>query len=96
MTGLHTLFQSLSVVVTNLVLVMFQKVVYILKFILFYKEEGRGEAGRGREGDERGREDRETSICCFTYLFIHWWTLMHALTRDQTGNLGSWGNVPTN
>ena len=32
--------------------------------------------------------ERETSICCFTYLHIHWLLLVCALTGDQTCNLG--------
>ena len=39
---------------------------------------------------ERGEGEREseTSICCSTYLFIHWLILVCALTRDWTCNLG--------
>ena len=34
---------------------------------------------------------RKTSICCPTYLCIHWLLLVCALTRDQTHNLGVLG-----
>ena len=41
------------------------------------------------EGRERGRvKERETSICCSIYLFIHWLILVCALTWDQTATLG--------
>ena len=52
--------------------------VHIIFFcILIFKE---------REKEE-GRE-RETLICCSTYLCIHWLLLVCALTGDQTCNLG--------
>ena len=41
--------------------------------------------------DFRGREgggERETSICCSTYVCIPWLLLVRALTRDQTYNFG--------
>ena len=47
----------------------------------FFKEKG---SGRYREG----RGERETSICCSTYLCIHWLLLVRALTGDLTRNLG--------
>ena len=31
---------------------------------------------------------RETSICCSTYLCIHWLLFVCALTEDRTCNLG--------
>ena len=34
--------------------------------------------------------EKETSICCSTYLCIHWLILACALTRDRTCNLGIW------
>ena len=38
---------------------------------------------------ERERKGgRERGICCSTYLGIRWWTLVCALTRDGTRNLG--------
>ena len=37
---------------------------------------------------EKGRE-RETSICCFTYICFHWLILVCALTGDQARNLGT-------
>ena len=46
--------------------------------------------GKG-EGTEWGRErerDTERSICCSTYLCIHWLILICSLTGDQTCNLG--------
>ena len=39
---------------------------------------------------ERERE-REASICCSTYLYIHWLILICFLTRDETCNLGVLG-----
>ena len=35
--------------------------------------------------------ERETSICCSTYLCIHWLILVCTLTRDRTHNLDAWG-----
>ena len=35
--------------------------------------------------------ERETLICCYPYLCIHWLILVCALTRDQTCNLGILG-----
>ena len=34
---------------------------------------------------------RETSICCYAYLCINWLIFLHALTWDQTHNLGALG-----
>ena len=39
---------------------------------------------------ENGRQ-RETSICCSTYLCIHWLILVCALSRDQIPNLSVLG-----
>ena len=41
-----------------------------------------------REGEEGGGE---TSICCFTYLHIHWLLLVCVLSRDWTHNPGILG-----
>ena len=35
--------------------------------------------------------ERETSVCCFTYLCTHWLLLICTCTRNQTCNLGIWG-----
>ena len=43
---------------------------------------------------DRGREsvrEKETLICCSTYLCIHLLILARTLTRDQTHNLGTLG-----
>ena len=59
--------------------------------------------GRKRKGDwvflfflilERGREsvrEKETLICCSTYLCLHLLIPVHALTRDQTCSFGILG-----
>ena len=49
---------------------------FFKNFIYLFKSNGKG-----------GRE-RETSICCSTYLCIHWLILVCALTGDRTRNLG--------
>ena len=36
-------------------------------------------------------KERETLICCFTYLSIHWLILVCALTRDCAHSLGTEG-----
>ena len=39
-----------------------------------------------------GREkEKETLICCSTYLLIHWLILVCVLTGDETRNLGPLG-----
>ena len=45
----------------------------------------------GRRERERDRE--RTSICCLTYLCIHWLILACTLTRDQTDDRGDWNNT---
>ena len=40
------------------------------------------------EGEREGGRERETSICCSTYLCIHWFILECAMIGDQTCNLG--------
>ena len=44
------------------------------------------------EGDRKRdrRREKETVICCSTYLCIHWLIPVCALMRDQTHNLGIW------
>ena len=44
---------------------------------------------------ERERE-RGTSVCCSSYLWIHWLILTCALNEDQTCNLGILGRHTTN
>ncbi|KAF6114751.1 hypothetical protein HJG60_010685 [Phyllostomus discolor] len=39
---------------------------------------------------ERKGRGREKEICCSTYLCVHWLTLVCAVTRDRTHNLGIW------
>ena len=39
------------------------------------------------ERERNAGRERETLICCFTYLCIHWLILVCALTGDQTCNL---------
>ena len=66
--------------------------------LIFYllMRESRREREREREQEgvreaERERErERETSICCSTYLCIHWLILVCALARDGTHNLSVW------
>ena len=43
---------------------------------------------RGKGENEERKRERETLICCSTYFCIHWLLLIHALTGDQTHNLG--------
>ena len=42
---------------------------------------------RERWGERKGERGRETSICCSTYLCIHWLILLCAPTRNGTSNL---------
>ena len=46
-------------------------------FFNFREREGKGEKERGNK-----EEERETLICCFMYLCVHWLLLLCALTRD--------------
>ena len=48
--------------------------IYIFNFYLLILE-------RERERERKGARERETLICCFTYLFIHWLILICTLTR---------------
>ena len=41
-------------------------------------------------------KEGETSICCFTYICIHWLILVSALTWDWTHNLGYGDDALTN
>ena len=64
----------------------FEKNIYVL--VSREREEWRG-GGRRKEGRKRERErERETPICSSTYVRIHWFSPVCALTRDQTHNLG--------
>ena len=56
-------------------------------FIHFFRET------KERRGGERER-DRQTLICCSTYLCIHWLILVCALIGYQTHNLGVLGWCP--
>lgn len=47
---------------------------------------------------ERKRRKRETLICCYIYLCIHWLLLACELPRNQTWNLGllEWPSIQLN
>ena len=60
----------------------------LIFFIIYWFLERKGETERGREERE---EESERNICCSTYLRIHWWTPVCALTGDQTRNHGTSG-----
>lgn len=51
--------------------------------LIFFREAERKERGRDKD-------------CCSAYLCIHWLLLVHALTQDQTPNLGEPGRLSTN
>ena len=46
---------------------------------------------RDKEGGRERERTREMSICCSTYLCIHWLISVCALTWDQIHKLGGWG-----
>ena len=56
---------------------------FFLKFLFIDFRERKG----GGWGENREVEERETSICCSTYLCIYWLILVCALTGDSTRNL---------
>ena len=60
--------------------------IYVLGLFIFLLIWGREEGEEGRR--ERGRRERESLICCSTYLCIHWLLLICVCARDPTPNLG--------
>ena len=62
----------------------------ILFFYLLILETGK-EREKDRQSGRQTHRQRETLICCFTYLLIFWLILVCALNGDQTCNLGILG-----